>query len=72
MAHAEACRRAGWLRIGQLAEATGETTKTLRFYDDAGVLTATTRSPAGYRLYAPSMIERVALVRAGQAAGLRL
>jgi DNA-binding transcriptional MerR regulator len=31
------------LRIGQLAEATGESTKTLRFYDDAGVLAASAR-----------------------------
>lgn len=63
---------AGWLRIGQLAEATGESAKTLRFYDDAGVLVASARSAAGYRLYAPAVIDRVALIRAGQAAGLRL
>lgn len=62
----------GLLRIGQLANATGESTKTLRFYDDAGVLVASARSPAGYRLYAPAMVDRVALVRAGQAAGLCL
>lgn len=62
----------GLLRIGQLANATGESTKTLRFYDDAGVLVASARSPAGYRLYAPAMVDRVVLVRAGQAAGLCL
>lgn len=72
MADVEVDEQASWLRIGQLAEATGETAKTLRFYDDAGVLAASARSPAGYRLYAPAMIDRVALIRAGQAAGLRL
>lgn len=72
VADVEVDEQASWLRIGQLAEATGETAKTLRFYDDAGVLAASARSPAGYRLYAPAMIDRVALIRAGQAAGLRL
>lgn len=62
----------GWLRVGQLAAATGETAKTLRFYDEAGVLAASARTAAGYRLYAPAMIERVGLVRAAQSVGLSL
>lgn len=61
-----------WLRIGQLAERTGVSAKTLRYYDDAGVLVASTRSRAGYRLYDPAMVAQVELVRAGQAAGMRL
>jgi DNA-binding transcriptional MerR regulator len=61
-----------WLRIGQLAGRTGVSAKTLRFYDDAGVLVASTRSPAGYRLYDPGVAAQVELVRAGQAAGMRL
>lgn len=60
------------LRIGKVADRTGVTAKTLRFYEEAGVLAPADRSPAGYRLYASSAIERVALVRAAQSAGLSL
>lgn len=60
------------LRIGEVADGTGVTAKTLRFYEEAGVLAPADRSPAGYRLYESSAIERVALVRAAQSAGLTL
>lgn len=60
------------LRIGALADQTGVNAKTLRFYEEAGVLAATERSPAGYRLYAATAVERVSLVRAAQMAGLSL
>jgi len=39
------------LRIGQLANELGTTTKTLRFYEEIGLLQKSTRSPSGYRLY---------------------
>lgn len=60
------------MRIGEVAAAVGATTKTLRFYEQAGLLQPAERTPAGYRRYAPDVVERVRFVRRGQAAGLTL
>jgi len=50
------------LRIGQLALKLGTTTKTLRFYEDAGLLQSVARSGVGYRLYDARAAERATLV----------
>ena len=60
------------MRIGELAEAAGTTTKTLRFYEDQGLLPAAQRTPAGYRDYAPDALGRLDFIHRGQAAGLTL
>ncbi len=54
------------MRIGKLAEATGATTATLRYYEDEGLLPPAERSPpAGYRDYAADTIARVGFIRRG-------
>lgn len=58
--------------IGEVAERSGVTAKTLRFYEDAGVLSPPGRTPSGYRDYDDSALERLAFIRAAQAAGLTL
>lgn len=58
--------------IGELDQRAGTTTKTLRFYEQAGLLPEPDRTPSGYRDYAPSALDRLAFVRAAQAAGLTL
>lgn len=58
------------MRIGQLAEASTTTTKTLRFYEDAGLLPAPARTSGGYRDYGPEAIGRVAMIRRCRSAGL--
>ena len=60
------------MKIGELANRTGTTTKTLRFYEDAGVLLAPERAANGYRTYQDSAVTRVQFVKAGQAVGLTL
>lgn len=60
------------MRIGQLAEATGTTTKTLRFYEESGLLPPTERLASGYRDYAEEAVGRVGFIHRGQAAGLTL
>lgn len=60
------------MRIGELAEATGATTKTLRFYEAEGLLPPADRTPAGYRAYRPEAVARVDFIHRGQAAGLAL
>jgi len=60
------------LRIGELARATGFSDKTLRFYDEIGLLRPSGRTPAGYRLYDGASAERLRFVRQAQALGLKL
>ena len=60
------------MRIGELAEATGTTTKALRFYEEAGLLPSPDRTGAGYRDYPPEIISRLAFIRRSQSAGLTL
>ena len=60
------------MRIGELAEASGTTTKTLRFYEDQGLLPAAHRTSSGYRDYTPDMLGRLDFIHRGQAAGLTL
>jgi MerR family copper efflux transcriptional regulator len=60
------------MRIGELAERAGTTTKTLRFYEQAGLLPEPDRTPSGYRDYDPQVLDLLAFVRAAQAAGLTL
>ncbi len=60
------------MRIGELAEASGTTAKTLRFYEEQGLLPAAERTPAGYRDYTPEAVARIDFIHRGQAAGLTL
>lgn len=60
------------MRIGQLAEATGTTTKTLRFYEETGLLNPAERLASGYRDYAGDAVGRIGFIHRGQAAGLTL
>lgn len=60
------------MRIGELAETAGTTTKTLRFYEEQGLLPPAERTTAGYRDYTPGTISRIDFIHRGQAAGLTL
>ena len=60
------------MRIGELAAAAGTTAKTLRFYEQAGLLPEPERTTAGYRDYTSESLSRLDFVRRGQAAGLTL
>lgn len=60
------------MRIGELAEAANTTTKTLRFYEQQGLLPPAQRTPAGYRDYTPATLARIDFIHRGQAAGLTL
>ncbi|MGC5627187.1 heavy metal-responsive transcriptional regulator [Georgenia sp. Z1344] len=60
------------MRIGELAGRTGLTTKTIRFYEQAGVLPEPDRQSSGYRSYDDDALTRLRFVKAAQAAGLTL
>jgi DNA-binding transcriptional MerR regulator len=48
------------LRIGEVAEATGVTTRTIRYYEEIGLLESTeAREEGKHRLYSEADIERV-------------
>ena len=56
------------MRIGEAAAAAGMTTKTLRFYEDSGLLPAAKRSSNGYRDYTEDSVARLEFIRRGRAA----
>jgi DNA-binding transcriptional MerR regulator len=60
------------MKIGELAALSGTTPKTIRFYEQAAVLTEPTRTPSGYRDYGPEFVDRLRFIRRAQAAGLSL
>lgn len=60
------------MQIGELAEAAGTTTKTLRFYEASGLLPPPARTRAGYRDYGEDALARLDFIRRGRAAGLTL
>lgn len=60
------------MRIGQLAQTSGSTTKTIRYYEAAGLLAAPGRTEAGYRVYQAGDIERLLFIRKAQQVGLSL
>jgi len=60
------------MRIGELSRQAGVSDKTLRYYEDVGVLPPARRTSGGYRDYDPSALDRLAFIRAAQAVGLSL
>lgn len=60
------------MRIGALAEGAGCNPKTIRFYEDRGLIAEPPRAGNGYRDYPPETVERLRFIRDAQAAGLSL
>ena len=60
------------MRIGFLAAAAECNPKTIRFYEDRGLIAAPPRAANGYRDYPPEAVERLRFVRDAQSAGLSL
>ena len=58
--------------IGELADAVGLPTRTVRFYERRGLLPQPQRAPNGYRVYDDAALSRLRFIRSTQAAGLTL
>jgi DNA-binding transcriptional MerR regulator len=60
------------LRVGEVAEATGLTVRTLHHYDEIGLLVPSDRSAAGYRLYSDGDLKRLYRILALRGMGFPL
>lgn len=60
------------MRIGEVADHTGVSAKTIRYYESIGLLPEPPRTSSGYRDYGPEAVTRVAFVRRAQASGMSL
>jgi DNA-binding transcriptional MerR regulator len=60
------------MTIRRAAELAGLTPKTVRFYEDSGLLPAAARSDSGYRLFSTSDVRRLRLIRRAKILGLPL
>ena len=60
------------MKIGELATASGTTTKTIRFYEEFGLLPQAPRTESGYRIYAREDVERLDFIRKSKQLGLSL
>ncbi|NNF64761.1 MAG: heavy metal-responsive transcriptional regulator [Acidimicrobiia bacterium] len=60
------------MKIGELSQRTGVSTKTIRFYEDQGVLPPADRAPNGYRDYPEDAVDRLRFVKDAQSTGLTL
>src|SRR3972149_6587553 len=56
-------KHGGYLQIGQVAERTGLTQRTIRFYEEKGLLHPAPRMEGGFRLYSEGDVERLKLVK---------
>ncbi|MEX2247669.1 MAG: MerR family transcriptional regulator [Dehalococcoidia bacterium] len=52
-----------YLQIGEVAERTGVTQRTLRFYEEKGLLKPPTRLEGGFRLYSEDDVRRVEQIK---------
>ena len=60
------------MKIGELARATGATVKTIRFYEEAGLMQPAPRTESGYRKYGTSDVERLEFIRKARRLGMSL
>lgn len=60
------------MTIGDLAKAAKVPPRTIRFYEQKGILPSPARSPAGYRLYGREDVKRLALARRARSLGFSL
>ena len=60
------------MRIGELAQHIGITTKAIRYYESIGLLPEPDRTISNYRVYRPDAIERLQFIKDAQSSGLTL
>ncbi|MBK1784284.1 MerR family transcriptional regulator [Prauserella cavernicola] len=60
------------MRIGEAAARTGLSMRTLRYYEEVGLVTPSARSQGGFRLYAESDVARLEQIKRMKPLGFQL
>lgn len=60
------------MNISEVAKKTGLTTKTIRFYEDKGIISSPLRASNGYRHYSETNIDELQLIRRSRLVGFTL
>lgn len=60
---AQVSTRARLMQIGQVAERTGLSLRTIRWYEQTGLVVPTSRSDGGFRLYSDEDVERLEVIK---------
>ena len=63
---------AGLLQIGQVAERTGLSLRTIRFYEENGLVPPTGRTGGGFRLYGEDAVARLEVIKRMKPLGFSL
>jgi DNA-binding transcriptional MerR regulator len=64
--------RQGLLQIGQVAERTGLSLRTIRFYEENGLVPPTGRTEGGFRLYSEDDVARLEVIKRMKPLGFSL
>ena len=67
-----ATERVGLLQIGQVAERTGLSLRTIRFYEENGLVPPTGRTTGGFRLYGEDAVARLEVIKRMKPLGFSL
>jgi DNA-binding transcriptional MerR regulator len=59
-------------QIGEVAERVGLSLRTIRYYEEIGLVTPSGRTEGGFRLYTDADVERLELVKALKPVGMSL
>ena len=65
-------RAARMMKIGELAQVTGLTPKTIRYYELLGLLHTPARTESGYRLYRTEDLDRLEFIKKAKRLGFSL
>lgn len=60
------------VQIGEASRQTGLSTKTIRYYEEVGLIPPPARTANGYRLYGEEDLERLRFIRSARALGFPL
>ncbi|MCA9581227.1 MAG: MerR family transcriptional regulator [Myxococcales bacterium] len=58
----ERCRDAGYLTTGEMARLSGNTLRTVRFYETEGLISAATRNCGGHRMFENRELQKLQLI----------
>ena len=59
-------------RIGEVADRVGLSLRTIRYYEEIGLVTPSGRTEGGFRLYTDSDVDRLRLIKALKPVGMSL